>query len=57
MAAACGLATAYGVTSLRAALPTLSVAEVWVASLAVAACVWLVTVFPPRWQAVVPCAW
>ena len=54
VAGACGLATAYGVTSLRAALPTLTFTEVWVATFAVAVCVWLVTVFPTRWQAVVP---
>jgi hypothetical protein len=54
VAAWCGLLTAYGVTNLRAALPTLSTAEVWVSSLVVVACVWLVTVFPHRWQAVVP---
>ena len=48
----CGLLTAYGVTSLRAALPTLSPTEVWVTSLVVVACVWAVTVFPHRWQSV-----
>ena len=54
VAVACGLTTAYGVSNLRAALPTMSLTEVWVVSLVVAACVWLVTVFATRWQAVVP---
>jgi hypothetical protein len=54
VALACGLATAYGVTSLRGTLLTMSLTEVWVSSLAVVVAIWVVTVFPNSWLAIVP---
>ncbi len=54
VAGTCGLVTAYGVANLRAALPSLSTTEVWVAAVVVSACVGVVTLFPQRWWSVLP---
>jgi hypothetical protein len=53
VAAVCGLVTAYGVSNLQSALPPLSTAEVWSASVAVIVLVWAVTAFPHSWAPVV----
>jgi hypothetical protein len=53
VAVTCGGVTLYGVTSLRAALPTLTTADLWVASLLVALCLGAIVAFPRQWQPVV----
>ncbi len=52
VAGLCGLVTAYGVSTLQSAVPTLGSWPVWLSAFGCGAVVWLVTRFPSHWAPV-----